>query len=107
MLLFILALFATAAYGLHLDACLSRRGAVLGAAATAATALSQPARAGGTGKDDKAFQSCLSQCVYEATKITKGIGKVEVMDRSEAFKMCKPKCATSKDQLLLGQPKKQ
>ena len=66
----------------------------------------RPAHADG-GKDDKKFQACLSQCVYEATKITKGIAQVEVMSRAEAFATCKPKCATSKDQLLIGQPKKQ
>ena len=81
-------------------------------------------------KYSKEFETCLSKCVYEQTKITKGIGKVEVMSRTEAYGMCKPKvkrrraqercfpcadpapplvlaqCATSKEQLLIGQPKK-
>ena len=52
------------------------------------------------------FEECLSKCVYEQTKITKGVGKVEVVSRTEAYGICKPKCATSKEQLLLGQPKK-
>ena len=57
-------------------------------------------------KYDKKFESCLSQCVYEQTKIAKGIAQVEVVSRSEAMASCKQKCATSKDQLLIGQPKK-
>lgn len=57
-------------------------------------------------KSDKKFQECVSKCVYEETKITKGIAKVEVVSRTEAYAICKPKCATSKEQLLLGQPKK-
>ena len=43
--------------------------------------------------------------VYEATKISKGIADVEVMSRAEAFAKCKPKCAKSKEQLLIGKPK--
>ena len=42
-------------------------------------------------KYDKAFDECLSKCVYEETKITKGIGKVEVKTRSDSFAVCKPK----------------
>ena len=64
------------------------------AALTLATSLAlQPHAALADSKEDKAYQSCLSQCVYEATKITKGIGQVEVMSRQEAFGICKPKCA--------------
>jgi len=48
----------------------------------------------------------LSKCLYEKTKITKGIGQVEVVSRADAMLECKPKCATSKAQLLIGQPKK-
>ena len=108
--LLVLALLAVAGSGLRIDlgrggaAGLGRRGAVLGACAATTLRPAAPARA--EGKDDKKFQSCLSTCVYEQTKITKGIAKVEVMSRTEAFAFCKPKCATSKDQLLLGQPKK-
>ena len=52
--------------------------------------------------DKKAFESCMSKCVYEATKITKGVGQVEVMGRTEAFAACKPKCAKSKKDLSRG-----
>ena len=104
VLLLLLVVFAAAVSGLRCGLS-TRRGAVLGAC-SAAVATLRPAHADG-GKDDKKFQACLSQCVYEATKITKGIAQVEVMSRAEAFATCKPKCATSKDQLLIGQPKKQ
>ncbi len=57
-------------------------------------------------KTDKSFTECLSKCLYEKTKITKGIGQVEVVSRADAMLECKPKCATSKAQLLIGQPKK-
>merc|ERR1719217_1139704 len=40
----------------------------------------------------KAFTNCVSNCVYEKTKITKGIAQVEVMSREEAFAVCKPEC---------------
>ena len=72
----------------------------------AATALALPRAARADGKYDKKFESCLSQCVYEQTKIAKGIAQVEVVSRSEAMATCKSKCATSKEQLMIGQPKK-
>ena len=102
VLLFALALLVAAASGLN--AGMGRRAAVLGACSAA---LRPAARASAAdGKDDKKFQSCLSLCVYGETKIAKGIAQVEVVSRSEAFAKCKKKCATNKDQLLLGQPKK-
>ena len=87
----VLVLFALlgAAQGLRIGSACGRRSAVAGAAALFLRP-AQPALAG-DGKDDKAFQTCLSQCVYETTKITKGIGQVEVTGRAEAFAMCKPK----------------
>jgi ribosomal protein L24E len=86
---------------------LGRRAAVgLCSAAFAGAPLLRPANAASSGKYDKKFEECLSKCVYDVTKITKGIGQVEVTSRTEAYGICKPKCATSKDQLLLGQPKK-
>ena len=100
----LVAVFALAASGLRV-AHVGRRGAVLGACA-AATRLPAPARAAEGQKSDKSFQTCLSKCVYDVTKITKGISQVEVISRQEAYAQCKPKCATSKDQLLIGQPKK-
>lgn len=44
----------------------------------------------------------LSKCVYDKTKITKGVGQVEVMGRAEAFTACKPKCAKSKSDISRG-----
>ena len=64
------------------------------AASAAALSTALPARralADGK-KSDKEIQACLSKCVYEETKIAKGIAKVEVVSREEAFKICKPKC---------------
>lgn len=81
---------------------LSRRAVASGSLA-ALVLPSQSAHA--ASKYDKAFDDCLSKCVYEKTKITKGVGQVEVVSRADAFAECKPKCATSKDQLLTGQPK--
>merc|ERR1719291_972494 len=48
-----------------------------------------PASAADKGKE---YNSCLSQCVYDATKIAKGIAKVEVMSREDAFEKCKLEC---------------
>ncbi len=70
----------------------------------AATALALPRAARADGKYDKKFESCLSQCVYEQTKIAKGIAKVEVVSRTEAYAICKPQCATSKDQARASPP---
>jgi hypothetical protein len=44
----------------------------------------------------KAYESCLSQCIYEETKIAKGIAKVEVVSKQEAMDTCKAKCASKK-----------
>lgn len=52
-----------------------------------------PAKVNDKGKE---YTECLSTCVYESTKITKGIGKVEVVSREEAYAACKPKCADKK-----------
>jgi len=105
VLLLVLALVATAC-GLQLD--MGRRCAARGAACVVLAGLTPlaPVRAAEGTKSDKKFQECVSKCVYEETKITKGIAKVEVVSRTEAYAICKPKCATSKEQLLLGQPKK-
>ena len=100
MLLLALALFAAVASGLRIDL-RTRRGAVLGACTAAVTLQPlRPAFAEGS-KSDKKFQECLSKCVYQQTKITKGIAQVEVIGRSEAYAICKPKCATSKEQARL------
>ena len=51
-------------------------------------------------KEDPAFQACLSQCMYDCTK-PKG---VEQKTRSECLPECKQQCATTKSQLLRGEP---
>jgi hypothetical protein len=52
-------------------------------------------------KKDPAFEQCLSLCMYECTK-PKG---AEQKPRAECLPECKEKCATSKTQLLKGEPK--
>jgi hypothetical protein len=58
------------------------------AALTAGTA-TLPASAADKGK---AYNDCISKCVYEQTKIAKGIAQVEVKPREDAMAECKPKC---------------
>ena len=53
-------------------------------------------------KKDPAFEACLSKCMYECTK-PKG---TEQKSRSECLPECKRSCATTKAQLLLGDPVK-
>mmetsp|Transcript_3843 Transcript_3843/g.6805 ORF Transcript_3843/g.6805 Transcript_3843/m.6805 type:complete len:136 (-) Transcript_3843:317-724(-) len=53
-------------------------------------------------KKDPAFEGCLSQCMYECTK-PKG---AEQKSRAECIPECKSKCATTKAQLMKGEPKK-
>ncbi|KAL9182588.1 hypothetical protein ACHAXT_013240 [Thalassiosira profunda] len=88
------------------------RGAFLATAASAACATFLPPRPAfakdidpalkGT-KADPEFQTCLSQCVYECTK-PKG---AEQKSRAECLPECKSKCATTKAQLMKGEPKKE
>lgn len=52
-------------------------------------------------KKDPVFEQCLSVCMYECTK-PKG---VEQKSRAECLPECKEKCATSKAQLMKGDPK--
>ncbi|KAG7342972.1 hypothetical protein IV203_020917 [Nitzschia inconspicua] len=52
-------------------------------------------------KDDPAFQTCLSQCMYECTK-PKGS---EQKSRKECLPDCKKQCAKTDAQLLKGTPK--
>ena len=53
-------------------------------------------------KADPGYQACLSQCIYDCTKPKGG----EQKSRGECIPECKQKCATSKEQLMLGNPKK-
>jgi hypothetical protein len=52
-------------------------------------------------KKDPAFEQCLSVCMYDCTK-PKGS---EQKSRAECLPECKEKCATSKQQLMKGEPK--
>ena len=51
-------------------------------------------------KNDPNFEACLSQCIFECTK-PKG---EEQKSRKECIPECKKTCATTKEQLLTGQP---
>ena len=51
-------------------------------------------------KQDPAYQACMSTCLYECTK-PKG---EETKLRQECLPECKPKCATTKAQLMIGTP---
>jgi hypothetical protein len=77
-------------HGATCSAANQRRAFLLAATAalTAGTAI-LPASAADKGK---AYNDCISKCVYEQTKIAKGIGQVEVKPRDEAMAECKPKC---------------
>ena len=52
-------------------------------------------------KNDPEYQACLSKCVFECTK-PKGD---EQKSRAECLPECKVKCATTKQQLMVGSPK--
>lgn len=52
-------------------------------------------------KKDPSFEQCLSTCMYECTK-PKG---AEQKSRAVCLPECKTECATSKAQLLKGEPK--
>ena len=54
---------------------------------------------------DKKFES-VSHSASTSRRRSQRALQVEVVSRSEAMASCKQKCATSKDQLLNGQPKK-
>jgi hypothetical protein len=51
-------------------------------------------------KNDPAFESCLSQCIFECTK-PKG---EEQKSRKECIPECRKTCATTKEQLMNGKP---
>jgi hypothetical protein len=51
-------------------------------------------------KKDPAYETCISQCMYECTK-----PKVpEQKSRQECLPECKAQCATTKQQLMIGNP---
>jgi hypothetical protein len=43
-------------------------------------------------KYGKEYEKCLSECIYEEEKITKGIAQVEVVSKADAMNTCKVKC---------------
>ena len=84
------------------DASVSRRrfaAGLLGSALLPAAVLADD-RAGT--KDDPAYKACLSKCLYFCTK-----DKIESKDRATCLKdECKPKCARTDAQRMLGVPAK-
>lgn len=60
-------------------------------------------------KTAKAFELCLSKCVYQQTRpppINSDNDRLQVVkERSEIIRGCKSECAVNKEQLLLGKPK--
>mmetsp|Transcript_13365 Transcript_13365/g.29482 ORF Transcript_13365/g.29482 Transcript_13365/m.29482 type:complete len:145 (-) Transcript_13365:397-831(-) len=52
-------------------------------------------------KEDPSYQTCVSVCLYDCTKPKGDTQK----SRAECIPECKQKCATSKQQLLIGTPK--
>jgi len=53
-------------------------------------------------KADPAYQACMSISLYDCTKAKGG----EQKSRAECIPECKAKCATSKEQLMVGTPLK-
>ena len=51
-------------------------------------------------KKDPAYEACVSACLYDCTK-PKGS---EQKSRQECIPECKKKCATTKQQLMIGDP---
>ena len=51
-----------------------------------------PSEYKGSAAKGKDYNVCISDCIYEATKITKGVAQVEVVTREEAMVDCKAKC---------------
>mmetsp|Transcript_20968 Transcript_20968/g.43757 ORF Transcript_20968/g.43757 Transcript_20968/m.43757 type:complete len:147 (+) Transcript_20968:1-441(+) len=73
--------------------------------ATTTLGLSLPSNAASSDKDkgtksDPKYISCVSACMYECTKPKAD----EQKERAECIGPCRKKCATTDEQLLLGQP---
>ena len=58
---------------------------------------------------DKAFELCLSKCIYDGTRPPPIGSSTERLEetppRNEIVKGCKKTCAVSKEQLMTGKPK--
>lgn len=63
-------------------------------------------------KSSKEFEGCMSKCVFQGTRpppigsTTERLEETSSKGRGEIIRECKVKCAKTKEQLLLGQPKK-
>ncbi len=61
-------------------------------------------------KTDKYFESCMSRCVFSETRpppVGSSNDRLEAKkSRGEILGDCKKQCATTKEQLLIGAPKK-
>jgi len=59
-------------------------------------------------KGEKKFELCVSKCIFAETRpppIGSSVERLEAKDRSAALADCRKSCATTKEQLLTGQPK--
>ena len=60
-------------------------------------------------KGDKSFELCVSKCVFAETRpppIGSSSERLEAKDRPTVISDCRKSCAKTKEQLLLGSPKK-
>ena len=61
-------------------------------------------------KTDKGFELCVSKCTFAASRpppVGSSTERLAVtMSRGEVITMCKNKCATTKEQTMIGEPKK-
>ena len=61
-------------------------------------------------KSDKGFELCLSKCTFAASRPPPAGSPTErltvTMTRGETITMCKQKCAKTKEQTMIGEPKK-
>ena len=91
---------ATSAQGVSRSRFLSQGAAIVAASfATPALAKEVDASLKGTKKDPE-YEACVGKCLYECTK-----PKVpEQKSRAECIPECKQQCATSKQQLMIGNP---
>lgn len=74
------------------------------------TMLLAPVVADDNEKANKAFELCMSKCVFAETRpppVGSETTRLEARKgRAEIIRDCKQKCATTSEQLLLGKPKK-
>ncbi len=59
-------------------------------------------------KTSRKFENCVSQCVFDETKpppVGSGVDRLEAVDQKTAIRVCRKKCAKTKAQEMLGNPK--